>query len=73
MGEVTLLHLLPEFVGRTAQLTELSTKLSFSLKSDTPLSLYVSGPPGTGKTATVMHTVHKLKVRVVYVTAQNRD
>ncbi|KAI3413356.1 AAA ATPase [Globodera pallida] len=58
-------------VGREVEFTKLETLLSSALSAAAnggvdanavvPLSIYISGPPGTGKTATVQAVINKLE------------
>lgn len=57
--------------GRETELKELREFLSESLKNECSGSLYVSGPPGTGKTASLskimLEREFKTKFKVIYV------
>ncbi|XP_001605030.2 cell division control protein 6 homolog [Nasonia vitripennis] len=63
---------LPEnLVGREAELCKLEEYIQFHLDNETSGSLYVSGPPGTGKTASLSKIMLKPKFKkafqIVYV------
>lgn len=50
-------------LGREEEFNQIEKFLSNGLsKNGDPLSLYISGTPGTGKTATVRLIIDKLKV-----------
>lgn len=49
-------------VGRAKESTELEDYLVDCFENANPLSLYINGQPGTGKTLVVNCTLNKLKV-----------
>lgn len=49
--------------GRARETAFLESRLENSIKCGTPVSLYISGPPGTGKTATVTAVLKELSTR----------
>lgn len=49
------------FVGREKEFEELDKLVSDSLKKSFPLSIYISGVPGTGKTAVTTAVIQKLQ------------
>lgn len=48
--------------GREKELQELENIINTSLKKETSTSLYVSGPPGTGKTACLTNIIQKVSL-----------
>ncbi|XP_026464349.1 cell division control protein 6 homolog [Ctenocephalides felis] len=55
--------------GREKELQELENIINTSLKKETSTSLYVSGPPGTGKTACLTNIIQKYKNKLSIVYA----
>ena len=51
-------------IGRETEVSELESFIRSNVTENTPASLYVSGAPGTGKTASLSHIVSKLKVHI---------
>lgn len=51
-------------VGRSAESKVIGEFLSKHLSKMVPGSMYVSGAPGTGKTAVIMKSIEQLQVRV---------
>lgn len=49
------------FVGRESEFQEISNHISGALKNCSPLSIYISGVPGTGKTAVTTAVIQKLQ------------
>ena len=56
------INILSEMLGRESELETLYNKLKMSITNSKPCNLYLSGPPGTGKTACVKRTVQTLEV-----------
>jgi Cdc6-like AAA superfamily ATPase len=58
-------------IGRENEYSMLKTKIEEAIKDNTPLSLYISGTPGTGKTATTKSVLKSFdeskKVKSVYI------
>ena len=52
-------------------MTELEGFIRTNVSDNTAASLYVSGAPGTGKTASLSHILSKLKVSVTVVYSLN--
>lgn len=58
------------------ELEKLTEFLNNHLESQTSSSLYISGPPGTGKTACLMNILDRQEVRIpfslmYYISAKN--
>ena len=53
-----------QLVGRNSEEQEIEEFISVRINEKRSGSLYVSGAPGTGKTAVVTHVLDKLKVNV---------
>jgi len=51
-------------VGRSAEFKVINEFLTERLSKMVPGSMYVSGAPGTGKTAVIMKAIEQLQVRV---------
>lgn len=49
-------------VGRECEVRELELFIQENVTNATPASIYVSGAPGTGKSASLTHIITKLKV-----------
>ena len=49
-------------VGRDKEMSEIHTFLKGHMSTKTSGSLYISGAPGTGKTAVLTHIIDELKV-----------
>ena len=49
-----------ELPGREEEVEKLFSRLSECTSSDTSITMYIAGEPGTGKTATVKHVLSKL-------------
>lgn len=52
-------------VCRTKESVELENLLVDTFKSNKPLSMYVKGQPGTGKTLVINYTLDELKVMII--------
>jgi chromosomal replication initiation ATPase DnaA len=50
-----------ELLGRTSELAQVTSFFEKHLKSQQPGSLFISGPPGTGKTHLIFHFSDKLR------------
>ena len=48
-------------VGREKEFALIESLISNALKDKSSLCVYISGPPGTGKTATIKEVVHLLQ------------
>lgn len=48
-------------IGREKEFSLIESLISSALKNKSPLCVYISGPPGTGKTATVKEVVNRLQ------------
>jgi len=48
-------------VGREREFAQIESLISNSITQQLPLSIYISGPPGTGKTATVKAVIQSLQ------------
>jgi Cdc6-like AAA superfamily ATPase len=48
-------------VGREKEFTKIESLISNSIIQRSPLSIYISGPPGTGKTATIKAVIQNLQ------------
>jgi Cdc6-like AAA superfamily ATPase len=61
-----------ELLGRTSELAQVTSFFEEHLKSQKPGSLFISGPPGTGKTHLIFHFSDKLrKVEAFILLVQN--
>lgn len=54
-------------IGRENECNILKTKIEEGLKKKEPLSIYISGAPGTGKTKTTNSVLNSFKKNVVSV------
>jgi Cdc6-like AAA superfamily ATPase len=63
-----LLHAsIPErIVSRTKETDDIKTYLETCFNENKTLSLYVNGPPGTGKTVSICHVLDSLKVNIFF-------
>ena len=50
-------------IGREKEISFLHDFISENLRKKNSASIYVSGPPGTGKTASINHILENFKVR----------
>lgn len=51
-----------ELIGRDTELKELHDRIRDAVINCQPMSMYLSGMPGTGKTACVKYTLRELRV-----------
>lgn len=51
-------------IGREKEFKLIESLISTSLKDKSSLCVYISGPPGTGKTATVKEVVNHLQWKI---------
>ena len=58
-------------VGRAAEFKVINEFLTERLSKMVPGSMYVSGAPGTGKTAVIMKAIEQLQVRVYLLDKNN--